>query len=101
MAAAYAAAAGIQCIVILPEGKVTPVQLAQPLVHGAKVITLPCDFDGCMKVVRDLVENYGVFPANSLNPTRIEGHQINSFPDCSIFRLANAKLDCCSGRKRQ
>src|SRR5680860_309920 len=50
MAAAYASAAGIDCAVILPEGKVTPAQLAQPLVHGAKVITLPGTFDDCMTV---------------------------------------------------
>ncbi len=79
MAAAYAAAAGIQCSVILPKGKITPVQLAQPLVHGAKVILLPGDFDACMKVMQELVTRYGVYPANSLNPARIEGHQATVF----------------------
>ncbi len=79
MAAAYAAAAGIQCSVLLPKGKITPVQLAQPLVHGAKVILLPGDFDACMKVMQELVSKYGVYPANSLNPARIEGHQATVF----------------------
>lgn len=79
MAAAYASAAGIDCVVILPEGKVTPAQLAQPLVHGAKVITLPGTFDDCMKVVKELVNAGQLFPANSLNPTRIEGHQATVF----------------------
>jgi threonine synthase len=79
MAAAYSAAAGIQCAVILPEGKITPVQLAQPLVHGARVILLPGDFDVCMKVMQELVAKYGVYPANSLNPARIEGHQATVF----------------------
>jgi threonine synthase len=79
MAAAYSAAAGIQCAVILPKGKITPVQLAQPLVHGAKVIVLPGDFDACMKVMQELVTRYGVYPANSLNPARIEGHQATVF----------------------
>lgn len=79
MAAAYASAAGIRCVVILPEGKVTPAQLAQPLVHGAKVITLPGTFDDCMKVVKELVNEGKLFPANSLNPTRIEGHQATVF----------------------
>jgi threonine synthase len=85
MAAAYAAAAGIQCAVILPQGKITPVQLAQPLVHGAKVILLPGDFDACMKVMQDLVTMYGVYPANSLNPARIEGHQATVFLIAQYF----------------
>lgn len=85
MAAAYAAAAGIKCFVILPEGKVTAVQLAQPLVHGAAVITLPGNFDDCMKVMQELVSDYGAFPANSLNPTRIEGHQATVFLTAQYF----------------
>jgi threonine synthase len=85
MAAAYSAAAGIQCSVILPKGKITPVQLAQPLVHGAKVILLPGDFDACMKVMQELVTKYGVYPANSLNPARIEGHQATVFLIAQYF----------------
>jgi threonine synthase len=85
MAAAYASAAGIDCVVILPEGKVTPAQLAQPLVHGAKVITLPGTFDDCMKVVKELVNSGKLFPANSLNPTRIEGHQATVFLLAQFF----------------
>jgi len=85
MAAAYAAAAGIQCAVILPKDKVTAVQLAQPLVYGAKIITLPGDFDDCMQVMQELVANYGVYPANSLNPARIEGHQATVFQIAQYF----------------
>jgi threonine synthase len=85
MAAAYASAAGIDCTVILPEGKVTPAQLAQPLVHGAKVITLPGTFDDCMRVVKELVNTGRLFPANSINPTRIEGHQATVFLLAQFF----------------
>lgn len=85
MAAAYSAAAGIQCAVILPKGKITPVQLAQPLVHGARVILLPGNFDDCMKVMQELVTKYGVYPANSLNPARIEGHQATVFLVAQYF----------------
>lgn len=85
MAAAYAAPAGMKCTVILPEGKVTAVQLAQPFVHGAKVITLPGSFDDCMRVVQDLVLNHGAYPANSLNPARIEGHQATAFQIAQFF----------------
>lgn len=84
MAAAYAAKAGMTCVVILPRGKVTAVQLAQPLVHGAKVITLPGDFDDCMRVMQALVKK-GAYPANSLNPSRIEGHQATVFQVAQYF----------------
>jgi len=79
MAAAYAAAAGMQCAVVLPKGQVTDVQLAQPVAHGAKVVLIPGSFDECMRVVRELVDAGRVFPINSINPTRIEGHQASVF----------------------
>lgn len=85
MAAAYASAAGMQCVVVLPKGKVTAAQLAQPLVHGASVITIPGNFDDCMRVVCDLVRAGRLFPANSLNPTRIEGHQATVFLTAQFF----------------
>ncbi|MDD4409721.1 MAG: threonine synthase [Candidatus Pacebacteria bacterium] len=85
MAAAYSTALGIKCAVILPEGQVTAVQMAQPLVHGAKIILLPGDFDDCMSVMQDLVSDYGVYPANSLNPSRIEGHQATVFLIAQYF----------------
>jgi len=85
MASAYAAAAGIKCAVILPEGKVTAVQLAQPLVYGARVIILPGDFDDCMQVMQELVAKYEVYPVNSLMPARIEGHQATVFQIAQHF----------------
>ena len=85
MAAAYAGAAGMKCVVILPKGVVTAAQIAQPLVYGATIILLPTNFDGCMRVVRELVEAGLLFPANSLNPTRIEGHQATVFLTAQFF----------------
>ena len=84
MAAAYATKAGIRCAVILPKGQITSAQLAQPLVHGARIINLPSDFDKCMQVMQELVKDYNVYPANSLNPARIEGHQ------ASVFQITQA-----------
>lgn len=84
MAAAYAARAGIKAAVILPKGKITSVQLAQPLAHGARIINVPGDFDDCMKIMEELVQEFGVYPANSLNPARIEGHQ------ASVFQIVQA-----------
>ncbi len=79
MAAILSARAGLKCVVILPKGKITGVQLMQPLLHGATVILIPGTFDDGMKVMLELVEKYQLYPANSVNPTRIEGHQATVF----------------------
>jgi threonine synthase len=73
--AAYAAAAGIPAIVILPRARVTPAQLVQPMANGAQVLALDTDFDGCMSIVQRLVDDEGVYLANSMNSLRIEGQK--------------------------
>jgi threonine synthase len=73
--AAYAAAAGIPAIVILPKGKVSTAQLLQPLANGALVLALDTDFDGCMAIVQRLASEEGVYLANSMNSLRLEGQK--------------------------
>jgi threonine synthase len=73
--AAYAAAAGVPAIVILPRGLVSAAQLVQPLANGARVLALDTDFDGCMRIVQRLAEEEGVYLANSMNSLRIEGQK--------------------------
>jgi threonine synthase len=73
--AAYAAAAGIPALVILPRGKVSPAQLVQPLANGAVVLSLETDFDGCMKVIERLAREEGIYLANSMNSLRLEGQK--------------------------
>ena len=73
--AAYGAAAGLPVVVLLPRGMVSVAQLVQPLAHGAKVLALETDFDGCMAVVRKLAHRGLVYLANSMNPLRIEGQK--------------------------
>ena len=73
--AAYAAAAGIPAVVLLPRGKVTTAQLVQPLAHGAKVLALDTDFDGCMAIIKRLSMEEGIYLANSMNPLRLEGQK--------------------------
>lgn len=73
--AAYAAAAGIPAIVILPRGRVSVAQLIQPLANGATVLALDTDFDGCMAIIKRLAEEEGVYLANSMNSLRLEGQK--------------------------
>ncbi|HKA90072.1 MAG TPA: threonine synthase [Haliangiales bacterium] len=73
--AAYAAAAGLRALVLLPRGKISTAQLVQPLANGAIVLALDTDFDGCMAIVTRLAEEAGVYLANSMNPLRLEGQK--------------------------
>ncbi len=73
--AAYAAAADIRAVVILPRGKITTAQLVQPLANGAMVLAIDTDFDGCMRLVTELAEREGVYLANSMNSLRLEGQK--------------------------
>jgi threonine synthase len=73
--AAYAAAAGIPAIVLLPRGKVSIEQLIQPIANGATVLSLDTDFDGCMQIVQRLTEDPTIYLANSMNSLRIEGQK--------------------------
>jgi threonine synthase len=59
----------------LPFGKISTAQLVQPLAHGALVLGLDTDFDGCMAIVQRLAEEGVVYLANSMNPLRLEGQK--------------------------
>ncbi|MBU1229744.1 MAG: threonine synthase [Proteobacteria bacterium] len=80
-AALYASYVGgaVKSAVILPAGKVTPQQLAQPLGSGAVVLEVPGVFDDCMKVVEHLADHYRVALLNSKNAWRILGQESYAF----------------------
>ncbi len=73
--ACYGAAARVPTIVFLPKGKVSTAQLVQPIAHGALVLAMDTDFDGCMRIVREVTADQGIYLANSLNSLRIEGQK--------------------------
>jgi threonine synthase len=87
-AAAYAAAAGITCSVILPAGYVAPGKLAQALVYGARVVAIDGTFDRALELVREAVETSGAELVNSLNPHRIEGQKTAAFEICDTLQGA-------------
>ena len=72
---AYAPTAGIPTIVFLPRNKISTAQLVQPMSNGAMVISLDTDFDGCMRVVREVTRDNTIYLANSMNSLRIEGQK--------------------------
>ena len=73
--AAYAAAAGIPAVILLPKDKVSRAQLIQPIANGARVFSLDTDFDGCMRIVKQLTLDPNIYLANSMNSLRMEGQK--------------------------
>ncbi|MEO8639227.1 MAG: threonine synthase [Chloroflexota bacterium] len=98
-AAAYAAAAGLPCHVVLPAGKVARGKLAQALAAGARLITVDGNFDQALAAVRALGDEGSVAVVNSVNPDRIAGQQTGAFeivdelgqaPDALALPVGNA-----------
>jgi threonine synthase len=78
-AAAYCAAAGLACRVVVPEGKVALGKLAQAIAHGARLVVLQGNFDRALSRVREISERTGIALVNSVNPHRIEGQKTSAF----------------------
>ncbi|MDD5339275.1 MAG: threonine synthase [Dehalococcoidales bacterium] len=98
-AAAYAAYCGLECIIVIPGGKIAMGKLAQAIVYGAKIISIDGNFDKALEIVRELSERNPVTLVNSLNPYRIEGQKTASFeiidvlgdaPDYLFLPVGNA-----------
>jgi threonine synthase len=98
-AAAYAAAAGMTCFVVLPAGKVARGKLAQALASGARLISVDGNFDEALEAVRRLGEEGVAAVVNSVNPDRIEGQQtaaweiidaLGGAPDALALPVGNA-----------
>ena len=81
-AAAYAARAGIKCVVLIPKGAIALGKLSQALIHGALVLAVEGNFDEALQVVRKISEKYPITLVNSINPYRIEGQKTGAFEIC-------------------
>jgi len=86
-AAAYAARAGIKCIVLIPKGAIALGKLAQALIHGAQVIAVDGNFDDAFNLVKEITAKHHIQLVNSLNPYRIEGQKTGSFEICDQLGL--------------
>lgn len=73
--AAYAARGNMRSLVLIPEGKISWGKLSQSLDYGALTCQLRTDFDGCVRILNDLVRQKPVYLLNSVNPYRIEGQK--------------------------
>jgi threonine synthase len=98
-AAAYAARAGMGCVVLIPDGHIALGKLAQALMHGARVLQVRGNFDQLLTIVRELPGHAPITVVNSVNPHRIEGQKTGAFeivdvlgdaPDVHCIPVGNA-----------
>lgn len=98
-AAAYAARAGMQCVVILPAGRIAGGKMVQAYLYGARVVAIEGNFDDALRIVRELGERGHFVVVNSTNPHRLEGQKTAAFeiieelgkaPDLHILPVGNA-----------
>lgn len=98
-AAAYAVAAGLRSVVVLPAGKIAAGKIAQAVMHGAQLIQVDGNFDDSLRIVRALTEAYPVALVNSVNPYRLQGQKTAAFeivdalgdaPDIHVLPVGNA-----------
>jgi threonine synthase len=98
-AAAYAARAGIPCIVILPAGKIASGKLMQAVAYGARIVAIDGNFDDALCIVRELGDGHRFVIVNSINPDRIAGQKTAAFeivdvlgdaPDFHLLPVGNA-----------
>src|SRR5262245_51958142 len=92
-AAAYAARAGIQAVVLVAEGAAGG-KLVQARALGARVLAVRGSFDAALAMARELGERDGYVLVNSLNPNRVEGQktavyeiveELGSAPDAFVL----------------
>lgn len=87
-AAAYAARAGMRCIVLIPEGKVAAGKLAGAIAYGAEVLQITGSFDDALSLVVSLTGKHPIALVNSLNPYRLEGQKTAAFEICDTLGSA-------------
>lgn len=98
-AAAYAARAGLRCVVLIPDGAIALGKLSQAVMHGAQVFAVKGNFDDALAMVRRVGESHPITIVNSINPYRIEGQKTGAFeivdelgdgPDYHFIPVGNA-----------
>jgi threonine synthase len=83
--AAYAARAGLRSLVLIPDGKIAWGKLSQAMDYGAVTCQLRSDFDGCVRVLTQIVKEAPIYLLNSVNPYRLEGQKTPAFEIAEAF----------------
>jgi threonine synthase len=83
--AAYAARAGLKSLVLIPDGKIAWGKLSQAMDYGAVTCQLKADFDGCLTLLTQIVNESPIYLLNSVNPYRLEGQKTPAFEIAEAF----------------
>jgi threonine synthase len=83
--AAYAARAGLKSLVLIPDGKIAWGKLSQAMDYGALTCQVKTDFDGCVRVLTEIVKRAPIYLLNSVNPYRLEGQKTPAFEIAESF----------------
>jgi threonine synthase len=83
--AAYAARAGLRSLVVIPDGKIAWGKLSQAMDYGAVTCQVKTDFDGCLKLLIQVVKEAHIYLLNSVNPFRLEGQKTPAFEIAEAF----------------
>ena len=87
-AAAYAARAGMRCIVLVEGGGIALGKLAQAMIQGAVVMEIDGNFDRALNLVREITSEHPITLVNSLNPYRIQGQKTAAFEIVDVLGYA-------------
>lgn len=91
-AAAYAARAGMQAVILIPHGYVALGKLAQAVQYGARIVAIRGNFDRALEIVREVAQPLGMEIVNSINPFRLMGQQTGAFEVCDVLGKAPDSL---------
>jgi threonine synthase len=78
-AAAYAARAGLECVVVHAAGGPAGPKLVQVRAAGARLVEVDGSFDDAFSAAEELAEREGYAVVNSTNPYRVEGQKTAAF----------------------
>ncbi len=81
-AAAYCARAGLECLIVIPKGKIAIGKLAQAVMYGAKIYEIDGSFDDALETVIHTSKHSQYTLVNSVNPYRLEGQKTAAFEIC-------------------
>ena len=84
-AAAYAARAGLKCIVLIPDGNIALGKLAQALAYGARIVAINGNFDAALRLVRQISDEHPIALVNSVNPYRLQGQKTGAFETVDVL----------------
>jgi threonine synthase len=84
----------MDCVVLVPEGKIAQGKLAQAIVYGAQVLQIRGNFDQALNLARELTQYLPITIVNSINPDRIEGQKTGAFEIVDV--LGKAPTSCRS-----